>query len=321
MERPPDNAYPTSMSWLLEHHRDHAAAQLRAHARDLGCDLGWRVVDAAKTEAREVRRQIGREVDLARREAASQLADDQPAKAASPLRLEDADRAELVDAAVGLDPPEGDQPPALARDDELLGRQILVVQPEAAHALGDRRQVGGPGRLEADVPDHCARRAPRARRAPMVPLQGLTHVGIGVSDMERSLHFYRDCLGFRHEHELRVAGEPSDTLLRLRGVDLHAVYLARDGVRIELLAFASPPPPPPRPRAMNQHGLTHLSFRVADLDATLAALRAAGERVLDETVIRFPAYQSAACFIVDPDGQLIELVQAPGDPAAPPRAG
>jgi hypothetical protein len=25
--------------------------------------------------------------------------------------------------------------------------------------------------------------------------------------------------------------------------------------------------------------------------------------------------------VVDPDGQLIELVQAPGDPAAPPRAG
>jgi len=51
----------------------------------------------------------------------------------------------------------------------------------------------------------------------------------------------------------------------------------------------------------------------------LEALRAAGERVLEETVIRFPEWQSAACMILDPDGQLIELVQAPGDPAAPPR--
>jgi glyoxylase I family protein len=155
----------------------------------------------------------------------------------------------------------------------------------------------------------------------MVPLQRLTHVGICVSDMERSLHFYRDCLGFRHEHELRVAGEPSDTLLRLRDVDLHAVYLARDGVRIELLRFASPPGPPPRPRPLNALGLTHLSFRVLDLEATLAALRAAGERVLEETVIRFPEFQSAAGMVIDPDGQPIELVQAPGDPAAPPRAG
>jgi catechol 2,3-dioxygenase-like lactoylglutathione lyase family enzyme len=154
----------------------------------------------------------------------------------------------------------------------------------------------------------------------VVPLLRLTHVGICVSDLERSLRFYRDALGFRVEHELRVEGEPSDTLLRLRGVDLHAVYLQRDGVRIELLRFASPPAPPARTRAMHERGLTHLSFRVADLDATMAALRAAGERILEETIIRMPEFRAAACFVVDPDGQLVELVQSPGDPAAPPRA-
>src|SRR5439155_25693796 len=106
----------------------------------------------------------------------------------------------------------------------------------------------------------------------MIPLLRLTHIGICVSDMERSLRFYRDLLGFRFEHELRVAGEPGDTLLRLRGVELHAVYLQRDGVRIELLHFAAPPGPPPRSRPMNERGLTHLSFRVSDLDATLAGL-------------------------------------------------
>ena len=154
----------------------------------------------------------------------------------------------------------------------------------------------------------------------MVPLVRLTHIGICVSDLQRSLRFYRELLGFRLEHELHVEGEPSDTLLRLRGVTLDAVYLQRDGVRIELLRFASPPAPPARSRSMHEHGLTHLSFRVADMDATLAALRAAGERVLEETVVRIPQFQAAACFVVDPDGQLIELVQSPGDPAAPPRA-
>ena len=152
----------------------------------------------------------------------------------------------------------------------------------------------------------------------MIPLLRLTHVGICVSDLERALRFYRDGLGFRFEHELHVEGEPSDTLLRLRGVNLDAVYLVRDGVHIELLGFASPPAPGRRPRPMHEPGLTHLSFRVADLDATLTALRAAGERVLDETIIRMPSVGAAACFVEDPDGQLIELVQSPGDPAAPP---
>jgi catechol 2,3-dioxygenase-like lactoylglutathione lyase family enzyme len=154
----------------------------------------------------------------------------------------------------------------------------------------------------------------------MLPLARLTHIGIGVSDLERSLRFYRDLLGFTWEHQLDVEGEPTDTLLRLRGTKLHAEYLSRDGVRIELLHFASPKVPPHRERAMNELGLTHLSFRVADLDAVVDGLRKAGERVLDESIIRFPEWQSAACFIVDPDGQLIELVQSPGDPAAPPRA-
>jgi len=153
----------------------------------------------------------------------------------------------------------------------------------------------------------------------MLPIARITHVGIGVSDLQRSLRFYRDLLGFTWEHELDVEGEPTDTLLRLRGTKLHAEYLTRDGVRIELLHFASPPPPPRPDRPMNQYGLTHLSFRVTDMDAVIDALRAAGERVLEETVIRFPEWQSAACMILDPDGQVIELVQAPGDPAAPPR--
>ena len=142
----------------------------------------------------------------------------------------------------------------------------------------------------------------------MVPLERLTHIGLGVSDLGRSLRFYRDLLGFRPVHELEVEGEPADTLLRLNDVKLRAAYLERDH-------FARPPAPPPRRRPMHEHGLTHLSFRVADLDAALAALRAAGERVLDETLIRVPTSGVAACFVTDPDGQLIELVQSrPGAP-------
>jgi len=154
-----------------------------------------------------------------------------------------------------------------------------------------------------------------------LPIQRLSHFGICVSDLDRSLRFYRDLLGFTQEHDLEVAGEPTSTLLRLRDVELKAVYLVRDGVRIELLHFASPPAPARRTRVMNEPGLTHLSFRVADLQAVARVLRDAGERVLDETVLDFPEFQSAACFVVDPDGQLIELVQAPGDPSAPPRSG
>lgn len=150
------------------------------------------------------------------------------------------------------------------------------------------------------------------------PIQRLSHIGICVTDLERSLCFYRDLLGFVPEHELDIGGEPVDRLLRLHDTRLRAIYLVRDGVRIELLHFASPPGPPARERPMHEPGLTHLSFRVADLRATLDALRAAGARVLEETVLEFPEVGAGAAFVADPDGQLIELVQRPGDPDAPP---
>jgi catechol 2,3-dioxygenase-like lactoylglutathione lyase family enzyme len=140
----------------------------------------------------------------------------------------------------------------------------------------------------------------------------LTHIGLCVSDLESSLHFYRDLLGFSLRSELRVSGEPSRTLLRLAEVDLHAVYLERDGVCLELLHYAVPGAVGAgEPRPMNARGLTHLSLRVDDLDAVLAALRAGGTRVLEETLIR-PRPGAAAVFVCDPDATLIELVQGPG---------
>lgn len=147
----------------------------------------------------------------------------------------------------------------------------------------------------------------------------MTHVGVCVSDLARATAFYRDGLGFRPRSELRVAGPPSTTLLRLAEVDLEAVYLERDGTRLELLHYVVPGAVGDgAPRPMNGRGLTHLSLRVDDLHATLPALRALGGRVLAETLIEIPEFGAAAVFVADPDGTLIELVQSPGDPEAPP---
>ncbi len=149
----------------------------------------------------------------------------------------------------------------------------------------------------------------------------LTHIGICVSDWERSLRFYRDALGFKYLSELQVAGEPINTLLRLENVELRALYLERDGTRIELLHYASPGHDgAAQPRPMNQLGLTHLSLRVDNLAATLETLKQAGAHVLEQTHIDIPAFDAAAIFVTDPDGTLIELVQSPGDPATAPGA-
>jgi glyoxylase I family protein len=139
----------------------------------------------------------------------------------------------------------------------------------------------------------------------------LTHIGICVSDIERSIRFYRDALGFACVSELEVAGEPASSLLRLQDVQLRAVYLERDGVRIELLYYTAPSrKPAARPHEMNDLGFTHLSFRVDDVEATISGLRDAGAAVLEDTVVNVPGMGTVAAFVTDPDGVLIELVGA-----------
>jgi lactoylglutathione lyase len=146
----------------------------------------------------------------------------------------------------------------------------------------------------------------------------LGHLGLCVSDLERSIRFYRDLLGFRPLSQVNVKGPEADQLLRLQGVEQRTVFLERDGLRLALFAFASPKPVgDAEPRAMNQLGLAAIMLRVDDLDATLEPFRKAGVRILEDTYTSHPAFRSKLVFLCDPDGTLIELIEMPGDPYAP----
>lgn len=151
-------------------------------------------------------------------------------------------------------------------------------------------------------------------------VQRLTHIGICVSDVRRARSFYTQVLGFDVVGELQTSGEAVDALLGLVGADVEAVYLERDGFRLELLHYRAPGHQGDgRPRPMNLLGFTHLSLRVDDLDATCAAIEAAGGRILRETRQQYPERGSRFVMATDPDGTRLELIQAPGDPAAIPR--
>lgn len=150
-------------------------------------------------------------------------------------------------------------------------------------------------------------------------VQRLTHIGICVSDLERSLRFYRDAIGCEEVGSIALAGGPSDALNGLEGVKVRAIYLERDGYRLELISFDEPGwVGPQAPRPMNQVGLTHLSLRVDDLDAVCARIEEAGGSLLPDSRVQAPGFPSRAMMACDPDGMRLELVEAPGDPNAVP---
>jgi catechol 2,3-dioxygenase-like lactoylglutathione lyase family enzyme len=140
------------------------------------------------------------------------------------------------------------------------------------------------------------------------------HLGICVRSLEKSVPFYRDMLGFRTLTQVEVRGADADKLMRLPGVDQTTVFVERDGIRLALFEFRSPVPAAPgRVREMNELGMAAIMLRVDDLDATIAKLRDAGVRVLDDTYTDYPEFGSRLVFLTDPDGTLIELIQMPGD--------
>jgi len=140
-----------------------------------------------------------------------------------------------------------------------------------------------------------------------------SHVGICVSDLERSVRFYCDGLGFELVQSHTV-GEEFGRLMELDGVVLQSRFVRRDGVSIELLHFDSPGHSGEAVRRpMNQLGLTHLSLRVRDVDVVADAIESFGGTMVADTRTTFGSSDVLDfVYCTDPDGVRIELMHLPG---------
>jgi lactoylglutathione lyase len=142
------------------------------------------------------------------------------------------------------------------------------------------------------------------------------HVGLCVADTARSRRFYEGLLDFTFWWELVPPDEGTGQLLQLNTpIGLHATYLVRDGLVLELLAYSHRVLRAGSDRVMDQVGLTHLSLSVSDLTAVLARVEDFGGSVVAESV----SGQSA--MIRDPDGQLLELLSDSWLAILPPHPG
>jgi catechol 2,3-dioxygenase-like lactoylglutathione lyase family enzyme len=141
-----------------------------------------------------------------------------------------------------------------------------------------------------------------------------SHLGICVSDLDRSVRFYCEGLGFEPVASHQVGGEFA-TLMEVEGVQLDSRMLARDGITIELLGYLTPETiGDGSRRPMNQLGLTHLSLRVDDVDGLAATIERLGGAVVPATRTTFDLADARLDFLycTDPDGVRIELMDLPG---------
>jgi lactoylglutathione lyase len=141
-----------------------------------------------------------------------------------------------------------------------------------------------------------------------------SHFGVCVSDLARSVRFYCDGFGFE-KAESHTIGSEFARLMGFSDVAVTSQFLRKGTTSIELLGFTDPPPFGEKsPRAINQLGLTHLSFRVRDVGGTATRVAELGGSILESSRTTIDLGGTALEFVycTDPDGVRIELMDLGG---------
>ena len=148
-------------------------------------------------------------------------------------------------------------------------------------------------------------------------------VGITVSDLDRSVAFYRDVLGFEVVSEVEVAGPDYERLLGVFGLRARVVWMRLGDEEIALIAFLAPQGRPiPVDMHSNDQWFQHVAIIVRDMDEAYAHLRDHGVTHASPGPQRLPDWNPnaggiEAFYFRDPDGNHLEVLAFPPDKGDP----
>ena len=140
------------------------------------------------------------------------------------------------------------------------------------------------------------------------------HTGITVSNLERSLAFWRDVLGFEFSHTAHQKGELAQEITGVEGAEIKlAVLRAPGGHKIELLEYLAPAD---RKRADIRPcdvGSVHVALLVNDLDSVLERIAASDWKAAGKPQMlqSGPNAGKRVVYVRDPDGTTIEFMELP----------
>lgn len=147
----------------------------------------------------------------------------------------------------------------------------------------------------------------------MIQLQAIHHVGLVVTDLDRSIYFYHDLLGlpFVNEPTPWFDGPELAAGVGVPGARLRQVSLSAGETIMELIEYANRPADSTAPPPNHHLGSAHVCFRVDDVRATKAELEAHGvEFYSDVNVVDSgPLAGWRWVYFSDPDGLALELVE------------
>jgi len=140
------------------------------------------------------------------------------------------------------------------------------------------------------------------------------HTGITVSNLQKSLEFWRDVLGFEFSHTAHQTGEMAKEITGVADAEIKlAVLKAPGGHKIELLEYLAPPDRKHVRHRPCDVGSVHVALLVDDLDAVLKTIAASGWKAAGkpQTLTSGPNAGKRVVYVRDPDGTTIEFMRPP----------
>lgn len=139
------------------------------------------------------------------------------------------------------------------------------------------------------------------------------HTSFTVSDLGRSVAFYCDVLGFELLNRSERDPDFTERVVGVPGAHIDVAYVQAPGHRLELIQYLGPDDRGLVESRACDTGFAHVAFDVDDIQAVVAAVKAAGVNPLGDPqeIPAGPNKGGWAVYTRDPDGCTIEFIQRP----------
>jgi catechol 2,3-dioxygenase-like lactoylglutathione lyase family enzyme len=152
---------------------------------------------------------------------------------------------------------------------------------------------------------------------PVVGAQAVESVGLTVSNLDRSVTFFRDVLTFTLEQQFESSGRDVELLTGVFGARTKTARLRLGLEVLELTEFLAPRGRPyPTDTRGNDQWFQHIAVITSDMDAAYRRLREQGVAHASTAPQRLPDWNPnaggiSAFYFRDPDGHFLEVLQFP----------
>jgi len=144
----------------------------------------------------------------------------------------------------------------------------------------------------------------------MPPVKSIHHTSFTVSDIQRSITFYRDILGMKVlwdsvQAGVRYGGPVSDQITGCPGTEQHIVFLGLGESFLELVEY-TPTGKPLESNKPSDTGSSHLCFKTDDIHALYKKL------LENKATVHCTPQEGISQWIMyfrDPDGIILEAIE------------